>query len=140
MSIFIWLGAGILLAGCDRGIERIPVAGTVTYKGEPVATGQVLFFPAEGTETPMSGALLIDGSYEANANGGVPAGTHTVKIRGFRYHPKVVESGQTPDTVDMNDFLPKEQFIPEKYNKQTELRITLESGSGRVTKNFELVD
>ena len=137
----LWGVFCVTVAGCGFGeIERIPVSGTVIYEGEPVAAGQVLFFPTEGTETPMTGAMLRDGQYEADARGGVPVGTHMVRIRGYRYHPKIVQSGQAPDKVDMKDLLAKEQYLPEKYNKQTELRITIESGSRPVTKDFELVD
>ena len=33
-----------------------------------------------------------------------------------------------------------EQFIPEKYNTQTTLEITIPSGSGKTTKNLDLTD
>ena len=129
------------IAGCGSGdIERIPVSGTVTFQGQPVAAGQVLFFPVEDTQTPMTGAMLLDGRYEANAKGGVPVGSHRVKILGYRYHPKIVRSGQAPETVDLGDMLPKQQYLPAKYNQDTQLKVTLEPGSRPLSKDFKLVD
>jgi len=38
------------------------------------------------------------------------------------------------------DNVPKEQYVPAKYNTSTELQITVEPGSKEIVKNFELMD
>src|SRR5262249_58033796 len=35
------------LTGCDRGIRRVPVSGTVTLDGKPLQGGVLLFHPDE---------------------------------------------------------------------------------------------
>jgi hypothetical protein len=129
-----------LTVGCGReGLERVVVGGNVTYQGEPVAVGKIRFFPAEDTMAPMSGAFIVDGKYEARTKGGVPVGSHTVEIVAHRVDPKYahLEGNTSPDT---DGALPLQQYLPAKYNKQTELTLTVPSGSSRITKDFELTD
>jgi hypothetical protein len=63
----------LLLSGCGPKIpanpSTQPVHGTVTYKGEPVTRGYVVFSPAPGSTTGIEaeGALREDGAYDARA-------------------------------------------------------------------------
>src|SRR5437660_1614514 len=61
-----WLSAVLLLtviflSGC--GDKRVPVKGTVTLDGKPVAEGSITFQPADGVG-PGTGGKIKDGHYE----------------------------------------------------------------------------
>lgn len=45
-----------------------------------------------------------------------------------------------PDDIPGVDAGPPtgEQYIPEKYNEKTELEVTIDSGSDKITKDFQL--
>jgi hypothetical protein len=69
---FTWAPALLVLSGCGPNVpanpSTQPVHGTVTYKGEPLARGYVVFSPAPGSQgVPAEGALREDGTYDARA-------------------------------------------------------------------------
>lgn len=74
-----WLTAavGLILCGCGGGdsLEKFPVSGKVTYKGEPVQEGDVNF---RNEQAGGGGAIDPTGSFEVE--GGLPAGKYTVYI------------------------------------------------------------
>lgn len=126
-------------AGCRRdGPERAVVTGSVTYRGEPLAEGQIRFVPDRGSEIPTAGAFVFDGRYTADGKGGVPVGTHKVIIEAYR----IVGRGQPNEGVEqsLETALARHQFLPPRYNAKTELEITIEPGAGRITKDFDLTD
>lgn len=126
-------------AGCRHGgPERAIVTGKVTYQGKPLVEGHIRFVPAPGSELPTAGALIMGGRYAADGKGGVPVGTHKVIIEAYRLlgPGRSTASGeQAPETAPA-----RQQFLPAKYNAKTELEITIESGAGRITKDFDLAD
>jgi len=70
--IFSFVFAG-LLAGCGSSdVDRYKVSGTVTYKGEPVKAGQVIFEsdPAEENTGPQSYARIKNGVFQTRSIGG----------------------------------------------------------------------
>jgi len=132
----------VLAVGCGRdGPERTIVSGTVTYGGQPVEDGQIRFFPAKGTQAPMSGGRIVDGQYSVDTKGGVAIGTHRIEITAHRPDPKHRELTESlpPDATEL-ERPPQQQYIPEKYNSRTELEITIPPESRKITKNFELTD
>lgn len=137
MLVFVVLGLGLSLvasffAGCgERGPERVPVSGTVTYNGKPLPEGTVRFVPVQTSPVPSSGATITEGKYTANASGGVPIGTYHIQIEAYRH----VKGG--PGSLHENVL---QQYVPRKYNTNTQLQITIEPGSRAITKNFELAD
>ena len=56
----VWLAALIAL-GCGRrdALPLAPVTGTVTYHGEPLGHGSVVFQPIEGTPGPSSVGQIV---------------------------------------------------------------------------------
>ncbi|MHC5540614.1 hypothetical protein ACYOEI_20545, partial [Singulisphaera rosea] len=57
-----------VLGGCsaDNGLTMGRVSGTVTYRGEPIESGQVLFAPDESKGTvgvPAMAKINSDGTY-----------------------------------------------------------------------------
>jgi len=130
------------LVGCGGGgPERVIVTGTVTYRGQPVKEGQIRFFPFEGTKAPMSGAQIVEGQYAVEAKGGVVVGKHRIEITAYRPDPRFRELAESlpPDATEL-ERPPQQQYIPKKYNTNSDLRITIPPGSGKITKNFDLPD
>jgi len=130
------------LVGCSsEGPERVIVSGTVTYQDQPIESGRIHFLPTKGTKAPISGAEIVDGNYTVDAKGGVPVGTHKIKITARRVDPKYAQLGDSlPHELSDVGGPPMQQYIPEKYNVRTELEITIPPGSDKITKPFDLVD
>lgn len=133
----VFLGVLLFFVGCGReGPERVRISGTVTFGGEPVEKGRIYFFPAGDTMAPMSGSHIAGGRYVAEHKGGVPVGTHRVEIVAFRLDPRYAHLVQ--ENSEVENELPEQQFIPEKYNLHSELELIVPAGSGTMTKDFAL--
>ena len=128
------------IAGCGAAddLEKAVVSGTITFRGQPIEKGEIRFLPSGDTRGPMSAAPILDGRYEVTGRGGVPLGTHRVEIRAFRPQEGAKPLGDLPG-VEPGE-LPKEQYLPAKYNEKTELVATIEPGSGKITRDFDLAD
>jgi hypothetical protein len=74
----------IFVAGCgDSGPTIVPVTGTVTYKGHPVANTYIFFMPADGKGRPSQGPTDAEGHFKLSYTGekdGVETGKHKVWI------------------------------------------------------------
>jgi hypothetical protein len=83
-----WLANGVLFAvltvtitGCGSGVKVVPVTGKITYKGNVIAAGIVMFVPEQGPAA--MGDIASDGSYRLFTNGvgaGAIPGMHAVSI------------------------------------------------------------
>lgn len=119
------------VAGCSKsGLDRVVVSGKVLYDGEPIPNGEIRFHPIEGTKGPISGGAIVNGEYVAKGHGGVPVGTYRVNIEG--YQP---DKSLPPDE---DGVYPRKQYVPEKYNVKSELKLTVESGKQTQTRDFDL--
>jgi hypothetical protein len=102
-----WLALVLLgsLIGCgsDNGLNLGRVRGKITYKGEPVGFGDILFFPddAKGTVGPGASATLkTDGTYVVSTEqpgDGAIVGFHKIAVTGLDPEP-VHQSGPNPKT------------------------------------------
>jgi hypothetical protein len=69
--------------GCGKtGPERYELAGKVTFRGQPVPKGYILFAPDKGNSGPGAKAGIINGSYEMMPGQGMVGGPHRVTIVG----------------------------------------------------------
>lgn len=109
----------VLLAGCNPGV--VNVSGKVTFNGEPVPEGDIVF---RGEEKAMAGKIK-DGSYSMQA----PAGKSTVEITAYRDTGKIDRSNPGEESPVL------EMYIPEKYNSKSTLTADTATGS---TFPFEL--
>jgi hypothetical protein len=83
------------LIGCgpDNGLNLARVRGKITYKGEPVGFGDILFYPddTKGTVGPGASATLkSDGTYILSTEqpgDGVIVGFHKIAITGLDPEP-----------------------------------------------------
>ncbi|MEW4564741.1 hypothetical protein AB1K70_19530 [Bremerella sp. JC770] len=122
----------LFVAGCSGasdGPERAVVSGSVTYQGKPLESGDILFTPVAGNDSPAAGAVITDGQYVTTNKGGVPMGKFQVKITGFRLRPGSGQNG------DMQEFI---QYIPVKYNERTTLEVDISQDSPEKQYDFDL--
>ncbi len=102
---WICMACAFAIAGCgaDNGLTMGRVSGLVTYNGEPVELGEVLFLPDSekgNSGVPSMGAIGKDGRYTMStqdAGDGVIAGHHKVGIRAL--DPEPVSKDSASPTV-----------------------------------------
>jgi hypothetical protein len=131
LVIIAGLAIGAGLAGCrgGRGPERVIVSGTITHNGKPIPEGEIRFVPAPPAAVPVAIAQIVDGQYRVDHHGGVPVGTHKVEIQAFHMPSKPVPLGPAP-----------QNYLPKRFNTDSQLKMTIESGSREITKDFALTD
>jgi hypothetical protein len=119
-------------AGCGGGAsdapERYPVSGTVTFDGQPVPEGEIVFIPTSETGRPDA-AKIENGAFSLQAT----AGPKKVQITAYRDAAGKTETGAMGEQLAA-----REQFLPARYNEQSELTSEIKSG-GENTLEFPLV-
>jgi len=112
-----------LAAGCGGGDGAQPVRGKVTYQGQPLQQGTVMFNPTDSTSPPVLGRIADDGTYEVSAAPG---------------EYKVIVTSMTEDSsgLDPDDpgYKAPESLIPEQYSNplKTPLQATVTEGENTV--------
>lgn len=133
-SLVVVVAVALLVevAGCRReGLERQVLYGRVTYNGQKVTGGDILFVPLGETSGPTTGATIHNGEYRADHRGGVPVGKHQIRVRGFLGEiPPTPQGG--PDNVSY-------PTVPAEFYTASTIEIQLEPGSAEVEKHFDLL-
>jgi len=146
------LSRGLLLAlvvsvpfGCGpRQPKRATVRGRVTFNGEPVPLGDIVFIPGtdEGWDGFYAQGKIQNGEYALDAHGPV-VGTNKVEIHGYRSRGETV---MVPNIAGVKLDEPAEMvagglepYIPPEFNTATELSIEIQSGFNEGV-DFDLED
>ena len=130
MSLAIIVSLAVAWGGCSKKDKQFEIRGHVTYDGEPVAEGKVLFMPKDESR-PQAIAKIVNGEYVTASPGGVFVGGYKVQVFGYRGTGKVQDLGELFGTQEQ-----QEQFIPPKFNHETELIIDI--ASDKTEYDFEL--
>lgn len=133
------LTTAAVMTGCGgNGEGRSVVSGTVSYLGKPIEKGQIRFIPSADSNLPMSAALIADGKYQIDRKGGVPDGTYKVSIEAYRVPAKYAHlvKPDKPSGVE----IPQQQYLPEKFNRATNLTITIDAKSSSADSDFNLTN
>ncbi|MBN9119617.1 MAG: carboxypeptidase regulatory-like domain-containing protein [Planctomycetes bacterium] len=121
--------------GCSGdGLRRVPVEGTVTAKGVPVANASVSFLPTAGTKgeggigtTDAQGKFTLTGSRQGDS--GVVAGKY--KVRLSRYVDK--DGTQLPPDAKQADYPSAIESVPPPYSApDSPLEVTVPEGGGAI--------
>lgn len=129
--IALLLAGGGVLSGCGLGPKPSEVEGKVTFRGQPVTEGRIVF---EGTDGYIGETLLdTNGSYALRPpDNSLPPGEYTVTIT-----PVMVLDNSDPKTppVLVEKRAPN---IPEKYRRvgSTPLRAIVNEGKNEL--NFAM--
>ena len=109
------------------------VKGTVTFKGAPLATGEIQFLPQNGRS---AAGTITDGSYELTTyepGDGAIAGGHTVVISAMDYGEFDPNAPKEPP--------PPKSLIPQKYGAPNTSGLSAEVKAGEENViDFELKD
>ncbi len=125
------VGAG---CGSGDGLDRVPILGTVTLGGEPLAGAVLSFMPAPGTLGEGAIGIADDaGQFEVissrESDRGIPAGEYTVRVS-----RRVMPDG-TPLPPDMPeaDFPNSRESVPFPYSSiDSPLKIIIPEGGGDI--------
>lgn len=143
MGLFTMLGCGD-----DTGIgKRYPVSGRVTFKGESLKEGRIVFQPADATNGRSASGEIRDGSYRLttlNPGDGALPGQYKVTVTA-----KQVDNTQVLKTVmekggggRQHEIAKANQagksLIPNKYSLAETSDLTAEVKEGSNTKDFDL--
>lgn len=115
----------LALVGCGSSTGALKVAGAVSFKGQPVENGEIIFTTRDGQQSVAT--RIENGKYQAK----VPAGAHQVRITAYREVPGKVDRsnpGQETPIIEM--------YIPEEYNARTKLEARVEAPTADL--HFEL--
>lgn len=119
------------IPGCAGSSDgRQSVSGSVTFDGAPIEAGRISFRPVGPGQT--AGAEIREGEYRVEADKGVPPGVYRVAITAKRSTGETIiddEAGRPEELF--------EQYVPARYNRRTELEVTVEAG-GENEFPFEL--
>ncbi len=128
MMRLLAVGAMLLVAGCGSDATSW-VAGTCSYDGTPIDEGQIRLFPLEGTPGHGAATRIVQGTYTFEPAAGLVAGEYLVAVSATRATGRMLAGEGLPGEPDVVPEI--EQYIPERYNHASELRLTLEPGENQ---------
>lgn len=102
--------------GCGSAGEGVLVAGAVTYNGQPIDQGEIIFTPAESSKPSVAGQIAA-GKYECQ----IPPGRNQVRITAYREVPGKVDRsnpGEESPVVEM--------YLPDQYNARSTLEVSVD--------------
>jgi len=112
---------GVVQPGCNQGPATGTVTGDVTFDGQPVKDGHVLFTPLDGN-AQTGGGSIRDGKFTAEK---VPVGKMKVELHGNKVVGKR-KAYDTPESPWEDDVA---ELLPSKYNFQSDLTLDVKRGS-----------
>jgi hypothetical protein len=121
------------LSGCaDGGAKRLAVAGGVTWRGQPLDQGAIVFLPDDPSLGASGGAMVKHGRYRIPARDGLLPGRYKVMITsadpGRAPHPEAVPGAPGPLSRDR---------VHSKFNAQTVL-VAEVTATGPNTFDFDV--
>jgi hypothetical protein len=120
------VAVALSLAGCGDKSNRLPMAGTVTWQGRPLAKGSIVFVPTAEHRGPKVGAPIVNGEYEIERDRGATPGTYRVEVR--------ADAGEYPHSPSDKP-RPKvpapQMIIPPEYNRQSKLTVIVSREKAR---------
>ena len=99
------------LAGCGPGGPKtVPVSGSVTFAGQPVADGEIAFRSADGATASWAGRIVA-GRYAIRST----VGPKRVEIIAVRPKPGAKPKASGEGVIN-------EMYIPDRFNLESELK------------------
>jgi hypothetical protein len=112
------LATCVIAAGCGGdGITRHQVQGSVTYSGQPVQDGAVVFEPdaSIGKIAPTSFARIENGSYATARAESPTTGKYKVRVMGYD-KSKMKKDAAVGEIIDLPELFPE-------YSLETEIPV-----------------
>lgn len=107
--------------GCadNNPFGAIPVRGKVTYNGQPLTQGEVLYNPTDPSGRRAKGKIQGDGTFQLTTlekNDGAIPGDYQISVLAYAPHPgepSRTEASEQPDQIKQR--IQRGHIIPEKY-------------------------
>jgi hypothetical protein len=116
----------LFLSGCQQGIERCAVEGTVTFQGQPVADATVIIRPEAG---PDAGAKTdASGKYSIPKNEGPMPGNVQIMVEKYTEVEEKGDDGRTSQSF-------KSALPPDVQSKLKPF--TLTRGTNKIDLNLD---
>jgi len=122
MAICLITGSVAAVVGCGSS-NQVSVQGRVTFDGQPVGPGSIVFLPDAGAESPKVAAAIEDGKYQIGPERGATPGSYRVEISWSKKTGRQIPSADPGMMMDE-----MQEAIPPQYNTQTTLRQELKPG------------
>ncbi|WP_166823626.1 hypothetical protein [Thalassoroseus pseudoceratinae] len=122
LALLIILGCG----SAPEGPETVSVSGEVTFDGEPVESGDIIFRPQTGSGRSYAGKIE-NGSYQFE----VESGEKRVEITAHKGSGQMDDSNPDEATEILH------QYLPSQYNADTNLSASV-GQDGESGLDFEL--
>ena len=141
LSLAAVFGAMVLLYGGSalwgllfpRTARTHAVQGSVTFQGAPLENGEIEFEPLSDTAQART-AAINGGTFALQAKEGLPRGkTYVLRIRGYRKTGKKYENADMSVSAEVS-----EQFLPPRYNSESELKFETTAASLRTGVSLKL--
>ena len=130
---------GVVVAGCGFETDSLPreaVSGTVTFKGQPLDVGSIMFRPIGGSVS--TDGLIENGSYAISRDKGLVPGTYKVLVSARKgSEPKRAEGVAPGSEPRPKAKGPTADRIPPQYNTETTLTALVTAG-GKNAFDFDL--
>lgn len=108
--------------GCGH-TQRGAVSGKITLDGQPVDSGRIEFTPIGARARESSWAEVVGGQYSIPASRGPATGPNIAAIYWPKKTGRVLPAMPPAGPVDE-----AKEAIPDRYNRQSELRADVKSG------------
>lgn len=118
--------------GCDKKVKRRAISGSVKFDGKPIDKGQIQFVPVKGG--PSAGTDILNGEYRLEGPRGPGIGQYKIEITAYR----AGQPGQI-DAVTKQREVEMIQYIPSKFNENSELKRDITEAEESMTLNFDLM-
>lgn len=110
------------LAGCGSS-DRVSIQGQVTFDGQPVGPGSIVFLPETSREAIKVAAPIEAGQYQIGPERGAAPGPVRVEISWSKKTGRQIPSADPGMMMDET-----QEAIPPRYNTDSTLRRELQPG------------
>jgi hypothetical protein len=119
-----------VLAGCSGSeVVRASVEGTVSFDGQPVESGMILFIPQPGVVGPPVQVMIEKGKYASPKSTGPTVGLNAVQLIAVRKTGRILK-------IEGQDSAEEVQYLPKKYNEASKEMAEIKPGVNQF--NYEL--
>lgn len=133
--ICLGLFVACTLGGCGSEGDLCSLSGRVTFDGKAVEDGDLRLDPIDGTPGTGASAWIHGGQYAIPPDAGLLAGRYRAWIAATRRTGKIIKPAQ-PQPGEPAQWPEQIQYIPRKYNVESQLTVTLTPGEN--TEDFLL--
>ena len=114
----------VILAGCSSD-KRVPISGTITMNGEPLALAAVEFIPEDQTilNTRTGANTKEDGSFSIPKSRGLEPGVYVVTIYAAIDYDRTTRERATVETSPTQ--IVSKVLTPPEYSEKSTLRFTV---------------